>query len=84
MPVHHLSQTINRCSGQSFFDFINRYRVELAQKLLEQRGKSITSVAFDAGFNSESAFYRHFKKVAGKTPKQYQRGSVPDTSPNAS
>lgn len=73
MPAHLLSQTINRSAKQSFFEFINRWRVEEAKRLLTESDHSITAITFDAGFNSESAFYRHFKKVTGKTPKQYRR-----------
>jgi AraC-like DNA-binding protein len=74
IPVHYLSQVINRSSKQSFFEYINGYRVDMARNTLESGNNSITTIAFDAGFNSESAFYRHFKKVTGKTPKEYQRG----------
>ena len=73
MPQHHLSQTINQCAGQSFFEFVNSYRIDCARKMLAGGSATITAVAFDAGFNSESAFYRHFKKITGRTPKQYQR-----------
>jgi AraC-like DNA-binding protein len=77
IPVHHLSQTINQHAGRSFFEFINSYRVAFAMELLDEARKSIATIAFDAGFNSESAFYRHFKKISGMTPKQYQRRPAP-------
>ena len=81
MPVHHLSQVVNRHAGQSFFDFINRYRVALAMSMLAEGKKAVSVIAFDAGFNSESAFYRQFKKVTGKTPKQYRRGPTSEPPP---
>jgi len=77
MPVHHLSQTINRCAGESFSDFINRYRVNEAKTLLEEGEKPVSAITFDDGFNSQSACYRHFKNFTGQTPKQYQRGLSP-------
>ena len=75
IPAHHLSQVINQKAGRNFFDFINQYRVEEARRLLSAGQLSMTAVAFESGFNSQSAFYRHFKKVTGLTPRQYQRRS---------
>jgi AraC-like DNA-binding protein len=72
IPTHYLSQTINQVAGKSFFELINQYRVETAKKLLETEGKPTSSAAFDAGFNSTSAFYRQFKKDTGMTPRQYR------------
>jgi AraC-like DNA-binding protein len=77
MPVHHLSQTINRRAGESFSEFINRHRVDAAKGLLNDPEKPIAMITFDAGFNSESAFYRHFKNFTGQTPKQYRRELQP-------
>jgi AraC-like DNA-binding protein len=73
MPVHHLSQTINRRAVENFSEFIKRHRVDAAKGLLNDREKPIAMITFDAGFNSESAFYRHFKNFTGQTPKQYLR-----------
>ncbi len=75
VPAHHLSQVINQQAGRNFFDFINQYRVEEARRLLDDGQLSMTAVAFESGFNSQSAFYRQFKKVTGLTPRQYQRRS---------
>jgi AraC-like DNA-binding protein len=80
MPVHHLSQTINHCARQSFFEFINGYRVETAKQLLSAGEKPVSHITLDAGFNSDSVFYRHFKKVTGMTPKQYQRRGTPTST----
>jgi AraC-like DNA-binding protein len=80
MPVHHLSQTINRRAGESFSEFINRHRVDAAKGLLNDPEKPIAMITFDAGFNSESAFYRHFKNFTGQTPKQYRRELQPQAN----
>lgn len=71
----NISYTINRNYNQNFFMFINSYRVEEAKRLLTGFDKTKTTmqgVAFDAGFNSRSAFYEAFKKHTGMTPTEYR------------
>lgn len=73
---HYLSQVINQQTGMNFFDFINRYRVDLAkQKLISpsSQTENILSIAMDSGFNSKSSFYTAFKKHTGMTPSQYRK-----------
>jgi AraC-like DNA-binding protein len=75
VPIHQLSQIISRSGGLHFFEFINRYRVEEAKILLGRpdcRAHKMTTIAFDAGFNSQSAFYKQFKKHTGRTPQEYR------------
>ena len=74
--VNNLSQVINSGFGTSFFDYLNRYRIEHARKLLENsgnQGSAILTIAFTVGFNSNSAFYSAFKKYVGMTPAQYRQ-----------
>lgn len=74
--VNHLSQVINSGFGMSFFDYLNQYRVEEAKRLLvapDNCGQAIITVAYEVGFNSNSAFYTAFKKSCGRTPAQYRR-----------
>ncbi len=74
--VNHLSQVINSGFGRSFFDYVNRYRVDRAKELLSQldgHGDSVLNIAFSVGFNSNSAFYTAFKKSVGQAPAQYRR-----------
>lgn len=69
-----LSKVINDGTGRNFNDFINYYRVqELIQRLSsgEHKTQTLLSIAYDSGFNSKATFNRSFKKVTGKTPREY-------------
>ena len=73
---NYLSQIINEQLNQNFHDFINRYRVEEAQRLLQASDTNRTNIlhiAFESGFNSKSTFYSAFKKVTNMTPKQFSK-----------
>jgi AraC-like DNA-binding protein len=69
-----LSKVINDGTGRNFNDFINSYRVqEVITKLKagEQQTQTLLGIAYDCGFNSKATFNRSFKKVNGKTPKEF-------------
>lgn len=76
LDVHpnHLSQVINSAEGKSFYDFVNRKRVEAFKKralLPESQKYTITALAYECGFNSKTAFYRNFKNLTGQSPSDY-------------
>lgn len=76
IPLHHLSQIINEKTGSTFYDYINAQRIDEAKRLLldpKMSYRSIASIAFDAGFNSLSAFNAAFKKFAKSTPSQFRK-----------
>lgn len=77
--VNHLSQVINAGFEMSFFDYLNRHRVQHAKQLLSDhngQADAILNIAFTVGFNSNSAFYAAFKKHVGMTPAQFRRARV--------
>jgi AraC-like DNA-binding protein len=79
IPAHYLSQVINEKMEQSFGDFINNYRVEKAKSMLTDDQYShftIMATAYEAGFNSKTAFYEAFKRFTGTTPSKYRKGLV--------
>ncbi|MFZ4929810.1 helix-turn-helix domain-containing protein [Chryseobacterium sp. Mn2064] len=74
IPARTISTVLNSTMQKNFRDYINSYRVEEAKRLLEdyrERNLTIAAVAYDAGFNSLATFQRVFKKMTGKTPKEF-------------
>jgi AraC-like DNA-binding protein len=74
---NYLSQAINQHTDEHFTQIINRYRVNEAKRLLEQRTNTEDEfppeeVYTIAGFNSITSYYRIFKHFTGLTPKEYQ------------
>ena len=73
-----LSMLINRHFGINYYEFINRYRIEEAKRMLtsaEYKNTTITDIYLEVGFNSKSVFYTFFKKIEGITPTQYRQNS---------
>ncbi len=57
----------------NFSQYLTEIRISQACQLLIQGEENITQVGFLCGFDNLSNFYRHFKKVTGKIPKDYQK-----------
>jgi AraC-like DNA-binding protein len=81
-PRHHVSEVLNQYLHKSFYQFINDYRMQEVLNLLDYcRRQEVTpnilSIAYEAGFNSKSAFNQYFKKTTGFTPTEYFKRSPP-------
>ena len=50
----------------------NRYRIEKAVALLQDKEKPIRDIAIAVGFDDQNYFSRVFKKFAGKSPMEYR------------
>ncbi len=75
MGTSKLSKIINDHAGESFTDYINRMRVAKAQDILvdpEYDHYTIVSIGLECGFNSKSAFYVSFNKIAGLSPQKFR------------
>lgn len=70
---HYLSQVINQNHHCSFHEFINKYRIEEAKRLLTKTVLKIEAVAYDSGFNSISTFNASFKKETNTTPSKHRK-----------
>lgn len=81
-----LSTLINRHFGINYYEFINRYRIEEAKRMLtsdEYKNTTITDIYLQVGFNSKSVFYTFFKKIEGITPTQCRKNANhPSDSPD--
>lgn len=72
---HKLSEVLNAQLGQTFYDFVNGYRVREVQRRIatrEARAVTMLSLAMDAGFASKSTFNQVFKKYTGQTPSDFR------------
>ena len=72
----YLYQAISENSDSNFRSFVNRYRIDEAKRIIEQKihGKEVfnlSEIYIPSGFNSSGSFYRAFKSVTGLTPKDY-------------
>jgi AraC family L-rhamnose operon regulatory protein RhaS len=60
-------------TGDAPLFLLNRFRIRQAQQLLKNSDKTITEIAFDAGFGSSQYFARVFQNLVGTTPSEYRR-----------
>lgn len=59
-------------SDNNFKDYLNRYRIEQAKKLIQERPSMKTKdLSVMTGFNSSNTFIRVFGKYTGTTPQKY-------------
>jgi len=78
---HQISFLINEGFGENFYQFVNRYRIEEAKRLLlseKHRHLNMLGIAYESGFNSKTTFNTTFKKLTGLSPTEYQQQSEPN------
>ena len=77
----YLSNYINQEKHETFYDYINDFRLMEAKALLDSKDTenqhSLEEISMMAGFNSYATFLRSFKKKFGQTPSQYLAGKQP-------
>ncbi|MDD7235786.1 MAG: AraC family transcriptional regulator [bacterium] len=70
----YVSTAINEEIGISFSDYINRKRVNYAIQLIRSNPQmTIYEIADLSGFASDKSFYRNFKSITGKSPKEIRQ-----------
>ncbi|MFY0617446.1 AraC family transcriptional regulator [Shimia sp.] len=55
-------------------EYVTSWRMEIAKKVLQTGSASLTDAAEGAGYASDSAFTRAFKKETGQTPAEFRKG----------
>ena len=77
----YLSNYINQEKHETFYDYINDFRLMEAKSLLDSKDTenqhSLEEISMMSGFNSYATFLRSFKKKFGQTPSQYLAGKQP-------
>ena len=73
----YISACINGQMGISFPEFISRYRVEYALKLMQEHPEMSSVEVWEAsGFNNEKTFFRRFRSQTGMTPAEWKKQNL--------
>lgn len=67
-------------TGTSWLPYVRQLRLEHAQRLLRESGRTVLSVAFECGFEDVSSFYRAFKTHVGQSPDQWRKTTSESTT----
>lgn len=82
LSPYRLAHVVKEHSGKTLLQIIIHSRVQNALQLLGDTGKSCTEIAYEVGFNDQSYFIKHFKRLTGVTPARYRRTRIiPETRP---
>lgn len=76
VPDKKLSTLLNQNMNTSFYDYVNRFRVDEVIKMMsspEGNKYTLLALAFDCGFKSKSSFNRVFKKTTKLSPSEYRK-----------
>ena len=71
-PVH-FHQTFRTATGKTLRSYIEELRLKRAINLLSSTDKTLTEIALECGFSSQSYFSFAFRRRMGETPREYIR-----------
>ena len=69
----YICRLFKEYTSKTLTEYINELRIENACYEMSEKGQSITSAAFNSGFNDLSYFCKLFKRNKGMTPKEYKK-----------
>ncbi|WP_019913483.1 response regulator transcription factor [Paenibacillus sp. HW567] len=70
-PVY-LGQLFSKEVGDTFTEYINRYRIEKAKEELRYTSCKVQEIARNVGYWETGYFYKQFKKYVGISPTEYK------------
>jgi len=70
---NYLCKLFKDCTGMTITEYAQKIRIEEACKLLKETDKKVINICFDVGYNDVKFFNKVFKRVTGKTPREYRK-----------
>lgn len=68
----YINREFKKCTGYTLMEYIQRYRIIMAKKLLRETGLSMTEISARMGYESPAYFAKIFKKQTSLTPSEYR------------
>lgn len=59
--------------GQPPMQYLASWRIQLGARLLRETNRTVATIALDVGYDSEAAFSRAFKRMAGAPPAAWRK-----------
>jgi AraC-like DNA-binding protein len=73
MSESSLMRAFRKVTGKSPIDYVVGLRVTKAAELLRNTDLTVTEISFRCGFNDSNYFSRQFRKVVGRSPREYRK-----------
>ncbi len=68
----HLSKLLNKYTDLSFYDILNRIRIEKAKELLKDPSLRVGDIGMAVGYSDPAHFAKIFKKMTGFSANEYR------------
>ena len=72
-----------RLVGEPPMQYLSRWRMQMAARLLTDGSAKVAAIAVEVGYDSEAAFSRAFKKIAGVSPAAWRQQRSEPSAANA-
>lgn len=69
------TRLFRQVTGCTYAKYLERVRVEYARRLLKDTGRSVTTIAFECGYEDLSSFYRAFRRQTGEPPQRWREAA---------
>lgn len=80
---YYFSRLFQQYTNQGFRDYLMKFRINKAVRMLLQTNESVTNIAIDCGFETISYFIKKFQEEMGVTPKNFRKQYFSAEDPNA-
>ncbi len=70
---NYLSQLFKRVTGETFVNYLNRFRIEKAKELLREKHYMVYEVSEMVGYQNPTYFSQVFKSITGVSPSEYYK-----------
>jgi AraC-like DNA-binding protein len=73
LSPYHCLRLFKSVTGRTPTTYLNEKRIQVAQRLLRDRKKSLEEVAAEVGFQTRTTLFRHMKSALGAAPSHFRR-----------
>lgn len=73
MSRRRFTELFRDITGTTWADHVRRLRVDHSKQLLRETNRSVLAIAFEAGFEDLSSFYRAFQRQEGTSPHRWRQ-----------